>query len=254
MNEKTSISVYCTKTSMFFDDFSEVDWSNNEFKLFKVKFSLFFPYITELLHYLDFNEINRANRFYFEKDKHRFVIRRAILKILLSYQTGELTDKIGLRNEKGQKPVLEGHPNTHFNISYSDDYALIIIGNRPVGVDIERIKTDFDYNSILPVTFSPSEIAVLSQSKTPTLDFYSFWTRKEAVAKAYGFGINDQIIEIPTMTGISSLPYSWGLDFDYLHIWDFKVEKEYSAALAFPSKIAKSFTIKSYNLPEKFLA
>jgi 4'-phosphopantetheinyl transferase len=66
------------------------------------------------------------------------------------------------------------------------------VRGREIGIDVERIHTNFDYEDIAERFFSPSEIAALrtiSADSKPKA-FFDCWTRKEAYIKAQGDGLS----------------------------------------------------------------
>jgi len=84
--------------------------------------------------------------------------------------------------EKG-KPFI---PNSTvcFNISNTKGIVVLAIHNKPVGIDVERLRKPRE--SIYPRVFSSEEISSISCSE----DFTRLWTRKEAVVKLFGGGIS----------------------------------------------------------------
>lgn len=89
----------------------------------------------------------------------------------------------------GGKPVIEGHPSVHFNVSHSGDYVLCAASTAPVGVDIESRGLPR-----LPVArrfYHPAELAHL-ESLSPadqSRRFYDYWSAKEAFLKYLGTGL-----------------------------------------------------------------
>lgn len=89
---------------------------------------------------------------------------------------------------EGKKPRLTKHPDFHFSISHSEAFAILGVGDAPVGVDIEKIspvpldiarqyffKGEYTYLMALP-------------EAQRTLGFYRLWTLKESFMKAVGLG------------------------------------------------------------------
>jgi 4'-phosphopantetheinyl transferase len=61
-----------------------------------------------------------------------------------------------------------------------------------IGVDVERVRSDFEYEEIAKHFFSVNEVAILRTIPTGTKleAFYNCWTRKEAYIKAHGEGLS----------------------------------------------------------------
>jgi 4'-phosphopantetheinyl transferase len=141
------------------------------------------------------DEISRAGRFVFPRDRHRFVAARGILRQLLAAYL--VCSPRSLRFHYGQygKPALHpGNPEVslQFNLSHSQGLALYVFGiNRAVGVDLELIRPDFGGEELAQHFFSPREQMDL-HALPPDLiakGFYNCWTRKEAYVKARGDGL-----------------------------------------------------------------
>src|ERR1039458_3159098 len=85
----------------------------------------------------------RAARFYFEKDRRRYVAARGILRRLLAGYLSASPERLRFRYNGFGKPFLE-HPDgsaIEFNVSHSQDAALFAFTRRrAIGVDIEQIR------------------------------------------------------------------------------------------------------------------
>lgn len=83
------------------------------------------------------------------------------------------------------RPWLEG---VSFSVSHSGSLGLIAIaeGVRPVGVDVERIRSDTDFRALAARFLHPDEAAAIGDDRDA---FFRCWTRKEAVVKALGLGL-----------------------------------------------------------------
>jgi 4'-phosphopantetheinyl transferase len=95
------------------------------------------------------------------------------------------------------KPFIDGCFD--FSISHSERRVVCLFSSKienQVGVDIEYIKTiDLeDYASV----FNKSEWLTIKQSEHSLREFYSCWTKKEAIVKAIGCGLNFPLQEINT--------------------------------------------------------
>ncbi|TMC16156.1 MAG: 4'-phosphopantetheinyl transferase superfamily protein [Chloroflexi bacterium] len=144
---------------------------------------------------LSADELTRANRFYFEKDRHHFIVARGVLRILLGrYLTMPPAQLRFSYNEYG-KPFLDltsRTPILQFNISHSQDFALLAFtSNRLVGVDIEYMRV-IEFEQLAEHSFSPYEQVTLQALPLSVrhAGFYNCWTRKEAYIKARGRGLS----------------------------------------------------------------
>ncbi len=140
-------------------------------------------------------ERTRAARFYFERDRHRWIIARAILRMLLArYLQLEPQHVLFISNEYGKPALAPAHKSKlQFNLSHSRDIALYAVARgRAVGVDVEYMKDDIDYDDLAKVSFSPQEQVVLRSlaGEAKRTAFFNCWTRKEAYIKARGMGLS----------------------------------------------------------------
>ncbi len=137
----------------------------------------------------------RADKFHFEKDKTRFIIRHSILRSVLGRYLLRKPESIQFEYNTHGKPALKGNlynTGIQFNLSHSNNLALIaIVLNREIGIDIEHINANIDYENIAIQYFSENEISELRSlpSQQQLIAFYNCWTRKEAYIKALGQGL-----------------------------------------------------------------
>jgi len=141
---------------------------------------------------LSADESQRAASFHFAADRDRFIIAHGCLRdILARYlhcEPGQLSFFAG---EYG-KPAL-GDKKIDFNISHSGDYALIAIAHeRRVGIDVESVRQDIEFENIADRYFSPKEVSELMvfPPEQRATAFFNCWTRKEAYIKAHGLGLS----------------------------------------------------------------
>lgn len=142
------------------------------------------------------DEAERADRFYFARDKNRFTIARAAMRDILSRYTGISASEVNFSYGPKGKPELSGsleQPEIRFNLSHSSELALLAVTRGlTVGVDIEWIKADFATGDIAERFFSVTEVQTLRSlpADQRAKAFFSCWTRKEAYIKALGEGLS----------------------------------------------------------------
>lgn len=78
-----------------------------------------------------------------------------------------------IAREPGGKPYFPSRPDICFNISHSHGAAVCAIHNKPVGIDIEKLRP------------APRRLA----SGMEDTAFFRLWTAKEATAKRRGEGV-----------------------------------------------------------------
>jgi 4'-phosphopantetheinyl transferase len=141
------------------------------------------------------DERERADRFHFERDRRRAVIARGYLRLLLGQFLDLPPNKLVFEYDEFGKPGLlpEQGSSVQFNVSHSGDLILIAIARSlPVGVDVERIRTDLDVADIAARFFSANENELLASlgGALRYKAFFNCWTRKEAYLKARGIGLS----------------------------------------------------------------
>lgn len=145
-------------------------------------------------------ELERADKFYFDHDRHAYIIARGALRLLLGGALG--LDPRELRFGYGPhgKPFLDEAGNdmiracgAEFNVSHSHELALIALtAGRRVGVDVEFMRPRVAEEPLAERFFSPREAAALRALPSPRRrqGFFAGWTRKEAFIKALGSGLS----------------------------------------------------------------
>jgi len=175
--------------------------------------------------------------FFFEKDKTRhFVAQYALRKILVEYSGVDWED-LEIRQDSEKKWSLVGMPHIQFTISHADEKILISIRFKElrIGMNIEKIKKNYNYQPISNIYFTEEEQSQLHNGKSIPL-FFEYWTRKEALLSALG---SDQIDEMPFLNIASSvnkihLDQNFGrlLRHPIFYIYSFDLMGSYVASLA----------------------
>ncbi len=142
---------------------------------------------------LNADERARAERFRFERDRNRYVVSRASLRLLLSeYTQARATDLEFVYGEQGKPALASPAHDIEFNLSHSADLCLLAFANGSrVGIDIESKERDVSFVDLAKRFFSEIEydqIRRLAASERREA-FYAVWTRKEAYIKALGEGV-----------------------------------------------------------------
>lgn len=204
---------------------------------------------SDLAKFLNSTELNRSERFYKELDRNRFIIYRSILKFVLASHTKMNVKNIVLDYHFNKKPYLASHPWLHFNISHSEDFAVIAISLDKVGIDIEYLSKDFNFADLLPDIFVDYEILAIQNAVDKKHAFYTSWTRKEAFVKALGKGIDENFKNIPCLDGLHTINSALLKTTQNWQVCSFVLEDQYLGAVAFESlsTIAKNLVL--YSMP-----
>lgn len=143
-------------------------------------------------------EIARSSRFLRREDQQNYFVRKYALRILLGKFLGQAPAEIRYFLQENKKPAADG---LQFNASHSKNYVAIAISTHPIGIDIEYLNPDFDHTDILAQCFDDEETRFIKNGTDPRLNFYTLWTRKEAMLKATGEGL---VKDLNKLSAISS--------------------------------------------------
>jgi 4'-phosphopantetheinyl transferase len=195
---------------------------------------------------LSADEVGRAAKFYFDRDRRRFVIARGILRMLLAPYAGVRPEELAFRYGPSGKPELASPAPgpLFFNLAHSDDLALYAITRvGEVGVDVERTREVPDWEHIAALCFSPGEIERLRDvsDENRREEFFRAWTHQEAILKALGTGL-----------GSTPPPLSRDQPGDAaFKVYDFHPAPGYAAALAIGSE-ARWATCRTWRYQPSF--
>jgi 4'-phosphopantetheinyl transferase len=155
------------------------------------------------MHLLSEAERDRALRFRFEKHRIRFVAGRAGLRTILGRYTGIEASRVRVEASSSGKPFLADRPDVQFNVSHSDDRAVLAVARRAVGVDLEKMREIEDAPNLAARWFGPSEIRALLAFPVATQSeaFLRCWTRKEAFVKGKGAGLRMPLTSFEVSVG-----------------------------------------------------
>ena len=132
-----------------------------------------------------------------EEDRKLTLLAGALLSFGLE-QEGLCYEDLEFATTSEGKPYLVSNPDVHFSLSHSGKYAVCVIADHNIGVDVEnrqrKLLSEGKPEKILAIArkcFSDREYQVFANSsgEEQIEMFLKCWTRKEAVSKAYGKGM-----------------------------------------------------------------
>lgn len=142
---------------------------------------------------LSHDELARARRFRFARDRARYVVGRGLLRRVLGGYLDANPAELQFAYGPYGKPALAHWRDLQFNVSHSESRFLVALtGAAILGVDLERRRPEFARENIAERFFSPYEVRELrSLPEDAQPDgFLACWTRKEALVKAVGDGLS----------------------------------------------------------------
>ncbi len=208
---------------------STIKLARGEVHLWRFRIDLSADVIAGLKPLLSSDELLRAERLFDPLKSISFVAARGRLRQILAryldLQPAAIEFSYGVQG----KPRLaaESDQQLSFNLSHAGNWGLLAVASGlVVGVDIEKIDSQLEYEKMAGLVFSPAEVACLGQyaRKRRRRAFYRIWTRNEARLKGQGGGFST-----PSRMGQGT---GW-------RIRSFSVHRDYLGALALATEVIK---------------
>lgn len=165
-------------------------------------------------HLLSPEEKCRADAYISFLSRKQYILSHYLLRKLLgrcySVKPSELIFDLAVT----KKPFVVNIPlPVSFNISHSGNKILIGITNTgDIGVDIEKINSEFDYKSFAEIHFSDDErkMVMVKDADQAVSAFFRIWAAKESLLKQTGEGLTDHLKSVntcllPMDTGIGAI-------------------------------------------------
>lgn len=205
------------------------------------------------------DELKRAARFYSDTERETYIFCHAFLRLILGERLGKNPLELFFIKETYNKPGLKNNPG-FFNIAHTKDaFAIIFVKDFHVGIDLENIRQGIDINAIIKYYFGKEERDYILSSKEEAIDrFFLLWTRKEALLKAIGTGIINDLGQINVSGPLNFIQKkSFGnlsiasVSNEY-YIYSVKLS-EYFISMAVPQKSSISvYELNAENIPIYF--
>ena len=160
---------------------------------------------------LSTEENNYCNKLKNAAQRSRFIIRKALQRLLISKYIPSIAEQIKYSFTQFGRPIVAGgnfNENVEFNISHSGEWLLMVFSKqRLIGVDVEYLKRDFPTLVIAERFFSEVEAQAVKAcaGHEEIRAFFTIWVRKEAYIKALGKGLYMplQSFSVPTQDIVS---------------------------------------------------
>jgi 4'-phosphopantetheinyl transferase len=155
----------------------------------------------ELRALLTVDEQERAGRFYFERDRQRYITGRGFLRLLLGAYLQADASQIRFSYTTYGKPILAGVQPIplNFNLSHSADKILYAFTPAiQMGIDLEHVQPMPDEDHFAKLYFSARESRQLGalDGAEKTAAFFKLWTAKESYLKAVGAGLAGELNQV----------------------------------------------------------
>ncbi|HEX5159842.1 MAG TPA: 4'-phosphopantetheinyl transferase superfamily protein [Ktedonobacterales bacterium] len=175
---------------------SSIHFAENEIHIYRVFLDQPPGHVHWLTTILAPGERERAQRFHFERDRQRYVVGRASLRMLLARYVGAEPQSLEFQYGRHGKPELAAPRQASllsFNVAHSEGIALYAVTrNHVIGADIERVRSLVHFDLMAELYFAAEERVALQGLSMPArqMAFFTCWTRKEAFMKALGLGMS----------------------------------------------------------------
>lgn len=145
---------------------------------------------------LDVSELLRLRRFVSGETRLQYIIARVLVRTTLSSYVDVPVGSWRFYDNRYGRPYID-EPSRFRDIIFSVSHTLGLVvcavtKGSEIGVDVENIRCDLEFNKMAQAVFSPTERAALFQC-APEMrahTFFSLWTLKEAYIKARGMGLS----------------------------------------------------------------
>jgi 4'-phosphopantetheinyl transferase len=220
----------------------DISWSNssefdfighNKVDVWRSNMNVNLPFLDTFLSIMSFEEIVKARRFYQIKDRNRYIVGRGAIRNILSKYADQPAAAIKFGEGANKKPYLiNSNKNKLFhNISYSGDWILLAVSSSAVGADMELVNRHFDFQGIIHQVFNEEEINYINNDLSAE-QFFLLWTRKEALVKATGKGLDNDLKLIPCLNGVHPVQMDIISSTDDWQISSFKIDDNHIASVA----------------------
>lgn len=173
-------------------------------------------------------ELQQINKIRVPWLKENFKRSRYFLRHVLSDFLDIHPSALNFHTGKGEKPRVNG---LEYNLTRSGDFIIIAVSQQSMGIDIEYIKPGFDFTEICEQHFHEEEQNWIDNNRAR---FFTVWTRKEAVLKATGEGLTD---DMATFSTIAPDVYRSG---NRLHLNSYLTNDNYVLSIATNNLVKKT--------------
>ena len=154
--------------------------------------------LAQLTSLLSEEERCRLAKLQLHADQRRFLIGRALLRSFVGNHMNLPAERVEFNHGPFGKPAVAaraGTPVLQFNVSHSGQLVLLAFHPKhEVGVDVEEMQPELDWEPIARRMFVAEEYRRLARLKPPArrAAFFQAWTRHEAGLKAVGRGFGEE--------------------------------------------------------------
>lgn len=143
-------------------------------------------------------EREREEQMHFAKDRRRYLVTRALVRIVLSkYAPGVAPHEWAFTSNRYGKPEIANSAPQAANLTFNITHAgqLIVVGvarGIALGIDTENVRVRRAPLDIADYYFTADEVVSLraQSEEIQQRRFFEYWTLKESYIKAHGMGLS----------------------------------------------------------------
>lgn len=148
--------------------------------------------LEKMMTYISRAKKERLLRYRSDIDRKTGVYAEILVRCMICVKFGVRLTDIDIQVSRTGKPFISGFPCYEFNISHTRSAVAVALSDKPVGVDVEKIR-EIDFR-VAEKVFSDHEKAWLNVAAPDSqLRFLEIWTKKEALVKYYGTGLTNDL-------------------------------------------------------------
>lgn len=175
-------------------------------------------------------EQQRATNIHVARPRRAFVVSRLLLRSTVARIAGVRPDDVGIELEPTGRPVLTGQLRSYFvSVAHSGCHVLVGVAKRPIGLDVEQLRSAAPSPQLMARVCSPDERRLLEAMNNAdrAVAFMTVWARKEAYGKAIGTGLDFPLRSVTVGVDGSTISGATG---DW-HVADIDVDGHCAAAV-----------------------
>jgi 4'-phosphopantetheinyl transferase len=137
-------------------------------------------------------ECARASRVSLAASRRRYIAGREMLRLILGEQCGIDPADVAFAYGPHGKPSMSVGRDRFFSVAHSDGLSAVAVTRvGEVGIDIERLRDDVDFDRIAPRMLPADDVHLLAALPVGerVRAFFDSWVRREALVKATGTGL-----------------------------------------------------------------
>lgn len=203
------------------------------------------------------DELARAARFHFPHHRARWIAAHRALRQIVSRYVGARPEALQFASNAHGKPALApaaSDRRVEFNLTHSEDLALLAVAQEDIGIDVEYLRDSCDWDRLADRVFTAQEWSQLERpddEEDKSHRCYALWTAKEAYIKARGLGMSLPLrkfsVPLPNTNHVAGPVIDTGVgDGRAWYIRGIPTLPGYVAALAYPRSHA---TLRTFRWP-----